>query len=296
MSGIWSTIACVLLLVGCRSPATSGASAGSGSARPTAAPGSGPTASSPAPIVSAEAAAQPKLKPISTKVFPDDPSDEVLCAAIHSTETNLWERFGHFLPLYVDGVIWVGDGTDVELKATQAAIADYAPRLIYADGRRCSKGGVLLYAGGWTDAPKEALGKTYDLAELEASVARKSNASEPVLRKHFIATWREGQQQLLRFCAADPDSCEQLLGLYIPHFAPPTRGLCLNVLELAREKLADPDRSWATHPSQKIDEAQIITACDKLHAADKVCATLAPARDPVAKQDCWNALVPKLGL
>src|SRR5690606_34219199 len=53
-----------------------------------------------------EASTRP-LKPVTGKPFPEGVSQEVLCEAIHSKEPDLWVRFGHMMPMYFPGALYV---------------------------------------------------------------------------------------------------------------------------------------------------------------------------------------------
>ena len=49
----------------------------------------------------------PKLKPIAPKPFPEGASEADVCEAIDSKEADLWVRFGHLVPAYVTGAVYV---------------------------------------------------------------------------------------------------------------------------------------------------------------------------------------------
>lgn len=294
-SGFWWLI--MVWLLGCRSASVGGAQGASTSGVPAVLP-SPSTAVAPALSNSASAATEalPQLKPISSEYFPKGPSDEVLCEAIHSTDPNLWQRFGHFLPLAADGVIWIGDGSEAELEATRAAIWGYAPRFLGVEVRRCSTGGVLLYSENAKVQMRDSLQNEYSLAGLEAFVAGKVPSAGNVLREHFVVTGSEYVPTLLRVCERDPDSCEKILYLRrSSRFASPP-GICYEVMRIAEDAYLAEDRSWAKRPSKELDRKALASACARLRPSEKICAVLIPRGGRPGRSECWRGLAAKMGL
>jgi hypothetical protein len=287
----------LMLLVACRSSApvaeqrvAGAAPAGvvSSAATPlVAAASSHPTASS--------ASARHVRPPIADKPFPEGASDETVCRSIHSAEKDPWLRFGHFLPMYLDSVVWVGDGDQAQLAATLEAIDRYAPRLYLGIGRACSRGGVLVYVEGLREDPVQVLGQTYSLAQLEAAVFQAAPSAKQVLREHFVSTREAGALKMRDVCAAGPALCEQLLGLQrLDGPKPSGSGLCQYVIREAQSYFAMSDRSWAKDPAAPLDEPALAAACERLAPAEKVCALLGGER--AERRRCWESLAPKLGL
>src|SRR5688572_20940240 len=265
----------LLLLVGlllsplaaCRSTPAVGehSAASSGSRAPSA-------AASPAAVASQKPASSRFHEPIADKPFPEGATDEMVCAAVHSSEKDPWFRFGHIIPFYMDGVVWVGEGTEQELKATLGAIDLYAPNMFSGRGKACSRGGLVVYAEGLGETVKDSIDRTYTLAELEAATFKKAPVAKQVMRERFLATRKDGSGRLLELCAADPDACERLLQVQNLFGVKPIRGLCGAVVTDARSAFAMSDRSWATRPDVQFDEAAIATACRRLKPAERVCA------------------------
>lgn len=257
-------------------------------------------ASAPVTTPATGASAAPKAarlrvqRPIAAKPFPEGTSDEALCQSIHSSEKDPWRRFGHFLPLYLDGVVWVGDGGKAELEAALAAIDRYAPRLYRGEGRACSRGGLLIYVRDLGEKPVQVLGKSYSRAELEAAAFEQNPAIKAALREHFVATREANVPILLEHCAADAELCEELLGIQIFDEKPAVTGLCRYVLDEARSYFAMSDRFWAKDPAASLDEPALRDACARLPASDKVCALRGGTREE--RRGCWASLAPKLGL
>jgi len=244
-------------------------------------------ASTAAALGSAQARALPRLKPISSKPYPDGPSDEVLCAAIHSKETDIWERFGHFIPLYQDGVIWVGEGNDNDRKATEAAVATYAPRMFLAEGRACSKGGLLFYIDDLAGPTFDSVGNAYTLAELEAAARKTNSIVDKTMAERNIVAGQAGSEIFRRICHQDPEQCDLLLRLRAGS------SLCGGVISAAEAFFARSDRSWAKDPSVKFDGRRLSAACQALPAVDKVCVF---TKDETERTECWRKLAPKMGL
>jgi hypothetical protein len=250
------------------------------------------TASLPVPEPSASAAtpsALPHLKPVSARPYPDGPIDEVLCAAIHSQETDLWERFGHFIPLFQDGVIWVGEGDDKDRKATEAAMATYVPKLFLPDGRACSKGGILFYQDRLADGYTDGRGNPYFIAKLETA-AHKANpeVTGKTMAQRFVIQGKLGWETLLRLCAADAQLCERALRVH------PKSTLCGTVLAEAETRFAYGDRSWSKSPEPKLDSKRLLAICNTWPAEEKICVMRTPNDSP-ARTACWRELASRLG-
>jgi hypothetical protein len=167
----------------------------------------------------------------------------MVCAAVKSSEKDPWYRFGHIIPFYMDGVVWVGEGTEQELKATLDAIDLYAPNMFSGRGKACSRGGLLVYAEGLGESVKATLNRTYTLAELEAATFKQAPVAKQVMRERFIATEKDGGARLMDLCRVDAERCEQLQHVqnYMSHMT--TRGLCFHVLGVAETYFARTERS-----------------------------------------------------
>lgn len=229
----------------------------------------------------------PKLKPIG-KPFPEGPSDEALCEAIHSRETNLWERFGHFIPVYRNGVIWVGDGDDNERKATEAAIATYAPRNFVAEGRACKTGGVLFYVGRLKDGHRDALGNTFFIHDLEATALKANPVVSKTMAQRFRIEGAEGLKTYRKICEADADECE-----HIAHVDNPP-GFCPSIVDTAQEEFSYPTPAWGTRHSRVFDAQRLKESCERLSSQDKICLFI--SKTSADYQACWRRLAPQLGL
>lgn len=270
-----------------------------------------PACRSSAPVVEQSAAASAPAKtiaprnpadksrvsrPIAGAPFPAGASDEVICESIHSSEKDPWRRFGHFLPMYMDGVVWVGEGGPGELTATLDAIDRYAPRLYHGEGRSCAQGGLLIYVADLREQPVQVLGQSYSRAGLEAATFESTPAAKRALREGFVASRESGAPVLLEHCAADAEQCEKLLAIQIfKGPKPEVTGLCQYVLREAESYFAMSDhRGWAKNPDAPLDETALRAACTRLPAADKVCALRGGTR--TERRLCWESLAPKLGL
>ena len=267
-----------------RRPAPTSPAAAATSSPPAGAAALAASATAPAP----SAVPLPRLKPISTEPYPDGPSDEVLCAAIHSTESDIWERFGHFIPLFVDGVIWVGEGNDADRKATEKAIASYAPGTFYAEGRTCSTGGTLYYQPRRGEEYFDSLQNRYTLTELEAAALKANPIVKKTMAQKFVFSGKSGLKNIQGLCAVDANQCERLIRLN--HKS----SLCYSVLALADDRFARGERRWAKDPNAKLDRAALSKACEALAPKDKVCVML--TTDEGDEDRCWSEIAGKLGL
>lgn len=231
--------------------------------------------------------------PIAEVPFPDGATDDRVCAAVHSAEQDPFFRFGHLLPVFKDGVAWIGQGSPEELKATSDAIDRYEPKMFLSRSATCSRGGVLVYVEGLAEQVTATLGRQYSLAELEAGVLGNVPAAKAVLKDRFLLSEKSGLPQLLAICREHAERCDQLMRLWPIDEPTAPRGLCNQVVSEARSLLEASDRSWATRADVEWDERAVLVACSKLQPADKVCAVISSTR--AERSACWKQLAPKLG-
>ncbi len=259
----------------------------------------------PAPTTSVELASAPttssqavvSLKTTSKQPFPDGPDDETLCAAIHSKEVDVGARFGHFIPMFWNGVIWVGEGDEEVLEATKRAIATYAPRLLLAEGRACSKGGVLLYVEDLYDGYADSLGNKHTIAELEQAAFKASAVAKGAMRERVLLDGARGMAALEALCERDAVTCDQRLRLRFGE------GICADVLGLAADMFRSRDRPWAKTAlgrsgQPNFDEPKIrrefLDRCQEVPVDIKVCSIVDYDKRG-SRDQCWASLAPLFG-
>ncbi|HEX2872626.1 MAG TPA: hypothetical protein VHP33_15255 [Polyangiaceae bacterium] len=248
-----------------------------------------------APSISSSPPAHARTRlylPIAEQPFPQGATDDRVCAAVHSRETEPFFRFGHLLPTFKDGVVWIGQGSADELRRVEDAIDRYAPKMFISRSATCSRGGVLVYVEGMAQHVR-ALGRQYSPAELEASVYGAVPTAKEVLKERFLLSEKHSLPPLLAECRESAERCDQLTRLWPLDGSAAPRGLCNVVLGEARALFAKPDRSWATRADIEWDERALLEACNKLTPSDKVCALL--DRTGPEHTACWKRLAPQLG-
>ncbi len=208
-TGLPARLACLALLAGCRSsnvssgpaePSRSAHAASSVSTPQSAAPGSPPASPS-----SATGSSLPKLKPISSKAFPEGVSEATVCEAIDSKEQDVWVRFGHLVPAYVTGAVYVLEtGPDTKDKLFKYIQSDYVYGY-YSQQASCRGNLTLLYIRMMFEE-SEYNGKPFGRVHLSQAIERKLRIKT---RESFQLT--NDQQRLAEYCAADSDLCDRLL-------------------------------------------------------------------------------------
>lgn len=221
---IGAFVALLASLAGCRTPSRSeGAPAKSTTLSSSTAvpePVQDAAPSSTATSTAGGAPAPPKLKPIQKTPLLLGAEEPVICEAIDSKEADLWVRFGHIVPLYVPGALYVLEATIDDLKRLESFIEnDYTyPRMVQQAA--CSTGGVLMFLRGMPDH-NEVNGYTF---------GRKHLSTE--LEKRFGIKTRESfqledeRERLAEYCRADAEICDALVKL---DEANGGKGLCSNV-------------------------------------------------------------------
>ena len=211
----WQLGLLIALLWGCRSTDPAQVNAGGQRAAPSAshaaaAPsGSGTGASrgtsSPSATPSAQPVALPKLKPVLTKPFPEGADEATVCEAIDSAEPDLWVRFGHMVPAYVAGAIYILE-TGPE---SQDKLYDYISRKYvygyHSQQASCRGNLTLLY-----------IRLMFDKSEYQGKPFGREHLSDAIERKFGIKTRASFQLQndherLSNYCRQDADLCEALV-------------------------------------------------------------------------------------
>jgi len=172
----------------------------------------------------------PQLKPIAKGQFPDAATEEQVCEAISDAdEKDLWVRFGHLIPAYVHGVVFVLQAGpervqeiyDYVLKKYNGG-ATWGPRV-----KGCSSAGkTLLYiysfgpdgvlSDGRTTGPKHLV------AALQRDLGMGTEAWFQFLGQSEVRD-AGGADRLDLYCRTDPYLCESLVTL---QSGPSSKGLC----------------------------------------------------------------------
>jgi len=211
MSGaklLWSAVLSALLALSCRAGEATrvgaAASASTGVPSPIASASSqvGPAASKPTPMPTP--AALPKLKPIQPKPFPEGVDEATVCEAIDSKEPDLWVRFGHLVPAYVIGAIYVLETGP----QTKDKLYDYIGRNYvygyYSQQASCRGNLTLLY-----------IRLMFDKSEYNGKPFGREHLSQAIEKRFGIRT-RESFQlnyepaRLGGYCREDGELCDRL--------------------------------------------------------------------------------------
>lgn len=211
----------------------------------TPAPNQGLSAEGNAPLPS------PSLKPITGKPFPEGVSEAVVCEAVNSKESDLWLRFGHLIPLYMDGAIFV-------LKAgkhKESEIADFVQNKYvhphFPQQKSCGDK-TLLYVSRLMEQSQlggKPFGRLHLSAELDRVVGTETLES--------FGVNSDGQARLAAYCRVDADACERLVNL---NGSTHGEGLCGSAVHFADVMDTDPGYNSA------------LQRCKRLRPEQKACA------------------------
>lgn len=249
---------------GCR---TSEPQAGSTWARePVGAPSANavPAPSSAAPVVSAEALlralGQPPLKPIAPKPFPEGVDQATLCEAIESKEPDLWLRFGHFIPLFETGVLYVlNTGAEQNEKLYDYIARKYQPgfnSLLASCGERTLVYIRVMYGDGEYNG--KLMGRMHLAQQLEKKFGLK------VLENIQV----EGDEKRLgAYCRADAELCDALVKLH-----PGNKGLGLC------------SHATSRCPDSAGTREMLLSACEKIPRSALACTKY--SREPLEAAAC----------
>ena len=261
---------------GCRSNVPSGAES---SPRNSPAPSS---ASAPVPsstgVASTAASAPaalpfipPQLKTVIAKPFPEGAEESVTCEAIDSKETDLWQRFGHILPVYDQGAVYVLESGP----KNKQKLYDYiAKQYVYRyDSRQASCRGelTLLYIRNMYESSEfngKPFGREHLRRELETKLGIKT-------RESFL--FAPDEKRLAEYCRTDAELCDKLIRLFSGWSE---EGLCVPAVSRCK-----------TYDSQK-DNAALYAACRQVPRASLACLYYKGTnREQVACRDQINALI-----
>lgn len=228
------------LLVGCRaSNVSSGQAEPTRSANATATATASASASTSAGVAgaapsTAPAGALPRLKPISAKPFPEGVSEAAVCEAIDSKEPDLWVRFGHLVPAYVTGAVYVLEtGPESKDKLFKYIQSDYVYGY-YSQQASCRGSLTLLYIRLMFDK-SEYQGKPFGREHLSQAIEQKLGIKT---RESFQLA--NDERRLTRYCRADAALCDALAKLDRGNEG---AGLCSGTLAFVGISSHDPEYS-----------------------------------------------------
>ncbi len=237
-----------------------------------------PTSGSDGPL-----ATLPPLQPINAAPFPDGATHEQTCAAIKDRDQkDVWLRFGHMLPMYTTGSLFVVQGGEPEMaKIEQFVRHEYAPNLYRADMRQC-EGKILLWLGDMLDEDRQDLrGLTHGGRHFAESMRRHLGLT--VIEEIYVHQSRE-HTRLSDYCKESATACDQLVRLDRTNNG---EGLC----------------SWAIYAADRLlpelPYKDKLSACRKLPPEALACACFAdpdPNRQYTEFLECARRIAKALQL
>lgn len=175
-----------------------------------------------------------RLHPLAKEPYPEGGDQATLCAAIESKEPDVWLRFGHFLPVYERGVLYVLDrGPELKEKLVEYMAREYVPgwnARLASCGERTLVYIRVMYGDGEHD------GKPFGRIHLAQQLEKKFG-----LRVLENIQLEGDTARLGAYCRADAELCDGLLKLH-----PGNKGLglcshgivpCLNAGRGSEEEL-----------------------------------------------------------
>jgi hypothetical protein len=163
-----------------------------------------------------QALALPPLRPIAKGPFPEGVDRATLCTAIESKESDLWLRFGHFIPLFERGVLYVlNSAENLNEKLRDYIAREYEPgwnAQLGSCGERTLVYIRVMYGDG------EYNGKTFGRMHLARQLEKKFGLQ--VLENIQL---ERDDERLGKYCRADAELCDALMKLHVGNEG---RGLC----------------------------------------------------------------------
>jgi hypothetical protein len=180
---------------------------------------SAPANALPAPgaVSPAQPGALPKLKPILLKPFPDGADEATVCEAIDSTEPDLWVRFGHLVPIWMTGAVYVLEtGPETKDKLYRYISRDYVWGY-HSQQASCRGNTTLLYVRG-----------LFDKSEYQGKPFGREHLGQALEQKLGIKTRQSFQlendiERLAAYCRSDAEICRKLEDLDLANEG---EGLC----------------------------------------------------------------------
>jgi hypothetical protein len=140
------------------------------------------------------------------KPFPEGVDEATVCEAIDSKEPDLWVRFGHLVPAYVTGAVYVLEtGPETKDKLFKYIGRHYVYGY-YSQQASCRGSLTLLYIRSMFDKSNYR-GKPFGREHLSRELAKKFGITT---RESF--QFKDERDRLASYCA-NPDLCEHLVKL-----------------------------------------------------------------------------------
>jgi hypothetical protein len=201
----------------------------------------------------------PTLKPIQPKPLPEGVDEATVCEAIDSKEPDLWVRFGHLVPAYVTGAVYVLEtGPETKDKLFKYIGRDYVYGY-YSQQASCRGSLTLLYIRLMFDK-SEYRGKPFGREHLSRELEKKFGIKT---RESFQFT--HDRERLSKYCRVNAELCERLVKIDRGNKG---KGLCSFAVSFA-----GPEASESQHGQQCLGLAPAVKVCPYInwgpHEADE---------------------------
>lgn len=191
--------------------------------------------------------AQPKLKPVLSKPFPEGATDEQVCEAIANTgEKDLWVRFGHLVPLHVHASIFIIDAKPEHVKRIETFVMGYHNGVYWPSLKPCSAGKAMLYVRDLSEGSPDAPPGQIHLSQV---ISRELGLA---VTESFA--FRSNKERLSDYCRLDAELCEQLVRL---DHANQGTGLCNRALVECRVLSTDSEYGVLMGKCSKLPRQQL---------------------------------------
>ena len=148
----------------------------------------------------------PDLKPVIDKPFPEGATEEQVCEAIANTgEKDLWVRFGHLVPMYMPGSIFIVRARGAEVDGIADVMHD---DMIHPNYKSCRGETVLIYSLGLPDVTGEMDGIVSGRIPLIEKFSKRLGVET---LESFSFDYDQGR--LSEYCRADAELCDGLMEL-----------------------------------------------------------------------------------
>jgi hypothetical protein len=179
-------------------------------------------------------------------------SEATVCEAIDSKEPDLWVRFGHLVPAYITGAVYVLEtGPESKDKLFNYISSKYVYGY-YSQQASCRGELTLLYIRKMFDK-SEFRGKPFGREHLSGAIEKKFGIKT---RESFQLS--DDEEQLAAYCRADVELCDALSKLDLPNEG---EGLCATALP------------FVGISSQDSDYGQRLAACRALPLSEIGCVS-----------------------
>jgi hypothetical protein len=189
----------------------------------------------------------PNLKPVIDKPFPDGATEEQVCEAVKNTgEKDLWVRFGHLVPMYLRGSIFIVQAKKSDTAALEKVVTGDGA---YAEYKNCNDEETLIFSHSMMDVTRE-MERNGEVTGRPRFIKKFSDIGIKTLESFSFSS---DDERLSDYCRADAELCEKLVKL---DHANGGKGLCpsamsaLNILSGDRDFEAREQRCLALEQSK----------------------------------------------